>query len=104
MTTPSLAAARADVLIKRARLQASVAQAKHRLAPSTIASHVADDLREKAVDGIVAVRERPAAAAGIAAALLAIVIRKPIGRLFHRTPTVPAAPRTSTPPLQGTDS
>ena len=45
MTTPSLAAARADVLIKRARLQASVAQAKHRLAPSTIASHVAYDLR-----------------------------------------------------------
>ncbi len=90
MTTPTIAAARADVLIKRARLQASVAQAKHRLAPSTIAASLTDDLRDRAGDGIAAVRERPAMAAGIAAGLLALVFRKPVARLFrHSPPTTP---------------
>jgi len=106
MTTPALAAARADVLVKRARLQASIAEAKHRLSPATIAGGIADDLRDKAEDGVTAVRERPAVAAGIATGLIAILARKRIARLFRRQPAPPrpdpAAPPPPTLPGQGT--
>lgn len=87
--SPSLAAARADVLVKRARLQASLAEAKHRLAPATIAGGIADDLRDKAEEGVAVVRERPGIAAGIATGIVALLARKRIARLFRK----PADPR-----------
>ncbi|KQM98095.1 hypothetical protein [Sphingomonas sp. Leaf25] len=99
MTTPSLAAARADVLVKRARLKASFAEAKHRLAPATIAGGVADDLRDRAEEGVAIVRERPAVAAGIATTLVAFLARKRLRRLFRRPkPRPPVLPA----PVQGT--
>jgi len=89
---PSLAAAQADVLVKRARLQASLAEAKHRLSPATIASGVADDLRDKAEEGVAVIRERPGIAAGIATGIVALLARKRIVRLFRKTPPPPPPP------------
>ncbi|KQM94395.1 hypothetical protein ASE70_11400 [Sphingomonas sp. Leaf22] len=97
MIPPTLAAARADALIKRARLQASVAEAKHRLSPSTIASGVADDLRDKAEDGVAIVMERPGVAAGIATGVVALLARKRIARLFRKAP--PPPPIAPPPPV-----
>ncbi|KQM18568.1 hypothetical protein ASE73_06910 [Sphingomonas sp. Leaf24] len=97
MIPPTLAAARADALIKRARLQASVAEAKHRLSPSTIASGVADDLRDKAEDGVAIVMERPGVAAGIATSVVALLARKRIARLFRKAP--PPPPIAPPPPV-----
>lgn len=98
MIPPTLAAARADVLLKRARLQASFAEAKYRLAPSTIASGVADDLRDKAEDGVAIVLERPRVAAGIATGIVALLARKRIARLFRRSPAAPIPPLPPTAP------
>lgn len=97
MIPPTLAAARADVLVKRARLQASIAEAKHRLSPATIASGVADDLRDKAEDGVAVIRERPGIAAGIATGIVALLARKRIARLFRKAP--PPHPAPPVPPL-----
>lgn len=98
MVPPTLAAAQADVLLKRARLRASVAEAKHRLSPSTIASGVADDLRDKAEDGVAIVLERPRVAAGIATGIVALFARKRIVRLFRRSPSAPIPPLPPTAP------
>jgi len=95
---PSLAAAQADVLVKRARLKASLAEAKYRLSPATIASGVADDLRDKAEEGVAVIRERPGIAAGVATGLIALLARKRIARLFRKTPTPPPAPLPPTAP------
>lgn len=106
MTGPSLAAARADVLVKRARLRASVAEAKYRLAPATIAGGIADDLRDKAEEGVAVVRERPAVAAGIATGIVALLARKRLSRWFRKSPPPrpdPAAPHL-TAPEQGSAS
>ncbi|MGN5374257.1 hypothetical protein [Sphingomonas hankookensis] len=92
MVPPTLAAAQADVLIKRARLKASIAEARHRLSPATIASGVADDLRDKAEDGVALVRERPGVAAGIATGVVALLARKRIARLFRRDAPPPPPP------------
>ncbi len=97
MIPATLAAARADVLVKRARLQASLAEAKYRLSPATIASGVADDLRDKAGDGVAVIRERPGIAAGVATGIVAFLARKRIARLFRRSPPPPPAPLA--PPL-----
>ncbi len=92
MIPPSLAAAQADVLVKRARLQASLAEAKHRLSPATIASGVADDLRDKAEEGVAVIRDRPGIAAGIATGIVALLARKRIARLFRKAPPLPPPP------------
>lgn len=89
MIPPSLAAAQADVLIKRARLKASLAEAKYRLAPSTIASGVAEDLRDKAEEGVAVLRERPAVAAGLMTGIVALLARKRIAGLFRKAPPPP---------------
>ncbi len=92
MIPPSLAAAQADVLVKRARLQASLAEAKHRLSPATIASGVADDLRDKAEEGVAVIRDRPGIAAGVATGIVALLARKRIARLFRKAPPPPPPP------------
>lgn len=99
MTLNSVSAAHADAVVKRARLKASIAHAKYRLAPATIASNVASDLRDRTVtmaeDGIEAARAQPKVAAGIAAGLVAILARKRIRRMFRRKPKpLPATPKT----------
>ncbi len=98
MIPPSLAAAQADVLVKRARLKASLAEAKHRLSPSTIASGVADDLRDKAEEGVAVIRERPGIAAGVATGIVALLARKRIARLFSKAPPPPQTPLPPTAP------
>lgn len=92
MIPPSLAAAQADVLVKRARLQASLAEAKHRLSPATIASGVADDLRGRAEEGVAVIRDRPGIAAGVATGIVALLARKRIARLFRKAPPPPPPP------------
>ncbi len=92
MIPPSLAAAQADVLVKRARLQASLAEAKHRLSPATIASGVADDLRDRAEEGVAVIRDRPGIAAGVATGIVALLARKRIARLFRKAPPPPPPP------------
>ncbi len=106
MTGPSLAAARADALVKRARLRASVAEAKHRLAPATIAGGIADDLRDKAEEGVAVVRERPAVAAGIATGIVALLARKRLSRWFGKSPPPRPDPAAAHPnaPEQGSAS
>jgi len=86
---PTLAAAQADVLVKRARLKASLAEAKYRLSPATIASGVADDLRDKAEEGVAIVRQRPGIAAGVATGIVALLARKRIMGLFRKAPPPP---------------
>lgn|GEM_PF-1330352 len=89
MIPPTLAAAQADVLVKRARLKASLAEAKYRLSPATIASGVADDLRDKAEEGVAIVRQRPGIAAGVATGIVALLARKRIMGLFRKAPPPP---------------
>ncbi|KQM66818.1 hypothetical protein ASE65_01690 [Sphingomonas sp. Leaf16] len=79
--------------MKRARLKASLAEARHRLSPATIASGVADDLRDKAEEGVAVMRERPGIAAGIATGIVALLARKRIARLFRKPP--PPLPPTA---------
>ena len=98
MIPPSLAAAQADVLVKRARLKASLAEAKYRLSPATIASGVADDLRDKAEDGVAVLRERPGIAAGVATGVVAFLARKQIIGLFRKAPPPPPPPLPPTVP------
>ena len=98
MIPPSLAAAQADVLVKRARLKASLAEAKYRLSPATIASGVANDLRDKADEGVAVIRERPGIAAGIATGIVALLARKRLARLFRKAPPPPPRPLPPTAP------
>ncbi|MEH3039511.1 MAG: hypothetical protein PGN21_05540 [Sphingomonas paucimobilis] len=98
MIPPTLAAAQADVLVKRARLKASLAEAKHRLSPATIASGVADDLRDKAEEGVAIVRERPGVVAGVATGIVAFLARKRIASLFRKAPPPPPPPLPPTAP------
>ncbi|WP_294322746.1 hypothetical protein [uncultured Sphingomonas sp.] len=100
MIPPSLAAAQADVLVKRARLKASLAEAKHRLSPATIASGVADDLRDKAEEGVAVIRERPGVAAGVATGIVALLARRRIIGLFRKAPPPPPPPLPPTAPTK----
>ena len=91
--------ARAEADAARARLQASAAEAKYRLSPSTIANHVIGDVKERtgvALDvardrtGVAAgqsaaiARERPALAGTAAGVVTVLLIRKPLVRLLRR--------------------
>jgi ElaB/YqjD/DUF883 family membrane-anchored ribosome-binding protein len=88
--TPEIAAARVEVQRSRSRLMASAQELQDRLSPRTLtrdawegAKSKGADLVEDAVD---AVRARPLAATGVAAAITMFLAREPLidlaGKLF----------------------
>lgn len=102
---PTVAAARARSIAARARLDASLAVAKQRLNPRTLAADAvgsaADTASAAAQTGIQAVRDRPAAAAAVVGAIGLLLARKPIlgwaAGLFGRDDATPALPTSSQP-------
>lgn len=83
-----VALARARAAAARAKLDASVEQAKVRLNPRALAGDALDGARlkagELAGDAVDGVRQRPALAAAVAGALGLLLARKPITRLIRR--------------------
>lgn len=81
---PELLAARARSVAARARLDVSVNTAKTRLNPKTLAGDAVDGVKTKAgeiaLDGVEAVRSRPAVAAAALAAVGVVLARKPLSR------------------------
>lgn len=80
--SPAIAAARVEVERARARLMETAAELQERLSPRTLAREAWEgakikgaDLAEEAVD---AVRARPLAATGIAAAIALFLAREPL--------------------------
>ena len=65
----------------RTRLQATLATAKRELAPKTLASRKARQMRDRAETEV---RARPYAALGAATALFLFLVRKPIAGLVRR--------------------
>ena len=79
---PTILAARARAAASKARLDASIAQAKARLNPKTIASEAVGSASEKASQvahsGLQAARERPALTAAAVGAVGLLLANKPI--------------------------
>ncbi|MBM3928747.1 MAG: hypothetical protein FJ335_09850 [Sphingomonadales bacterium] len=79
---PTLAAARARALAARARLDSSLAVAKHKLNPKALAADAvgsaADRASIAAQTGIQVVRDRPGVAAAVAGAVGLAIAHKPI--------------------------
>jgi hypothetical protein len=120
MTNPQERAARARADAQRQRLMASVQEAKHRLAPSTIAQNTVNNLRSRtnravdglrsragdasgdlkvrASDGVDTARRNPAVAAAVFGVLGLIFLRKPLTRLIKGRQTK-AKPADLPPPL-----
>lgn len=95
--------ARADAATARERLLGDAHALQARLSPSSIASNAWESVRDRgeaAANGAVEVaRKRPAAVAGAAIGVVALLARKPIGRLIRRlrkdkTPPPPPSRRT----------
>ena len=91
---PRLAAARARAVAARERLDASIDHAKARLSPRTLAADAVETAKDKAVAGIDAVRERPAAAAAVAGAVGLFLARKPLLGLLRRRDATPETPES----------
>lgn len=97
---PTLIAARARALAARQRLDASLAQAKDRLNPRSLAADAVDGARDKAVEvaqtGLQVARERPAVAAAVVGAIGLVLARKPlagwVGAHLGRDDATPDAP------------
>lgn len=79
---PTLLAARARAAASKAQLDASVAQAKAKLSPRSLASDVVGTAGEKASQvahtGLQAARDRPAVAAAAVGAIGLVLANKPI--------------------------
>lgn len=99
----AIVAARARALAARARLDASLAVAKQRLNPKSLAADAvgsaADRASVAAQTGIQAVRDRPAVAAAVAGAIGLALARKPIlgwaGGLLGRDDATAPEPESS---------
>ena len=80
--TPKVVAARVEVARKRAALIGTAHELQARLAPATLASEAWDKARTKgadlAEDAVDAVRARPVAAGGVAAAIAMFLARRPL--------------------------
>lgn len=89
--SPEVAAARAEVERKRARLMATAHELQDRLSPKTLARGAWQGAKEKgadlAEDAVDAVRSRPIAATGVVAAITMFLARDPLldfaGRLMN---------------------
>jgi hypothetical protein len=80
--TPAVAAARIDVERRRGELLDTVHELQRRLAPKTLATDAWEKARNKgadiAEDAVDAVKARPAAVGGVAAAVALFLARAPI--------------------------
>lgn len=82
----AISTARARALAARARLDASVAHAKARLSPRTLAAEAVDNAADKAVgaaqSGVQFARDRPAVVAATAGAIGLLLARRPLLNLL----------------------
>lgn len=109
-----IAQARGEADAAKARLLATVEEAKARLAPKTLAGHAMQAARDRSIvvadDTVTAVKEKPMMAAGVAGAAALLIARKPLiaavgrwwrGKTMKSTPittagaSVPVPRRTS---------
>jgi hypothetical protein len=85
---PEVAAARAEVDRSRARLMATAHELQERLKPKTLARDAWEGAKDKgaglAEDAVDAVRARPLAATGVAAAVAMFLAREPLIDLAHQ--------------------
>lgn len=80
--------AQAEVAAARARLLDTAHQLQRRLRPDELAREALEGVKirsaEFAGEAVAAARARPVVSAGAAAGLLALLLRRPIGRLTRR--------------------
>ena len=85
-----VAKAEANATDSRKQLAQTVVALQSRLKPSALARDAVEELKEVsgavAKSGVDAVKRNPLPAIGVAAALTAFFGRKPIARLFRKTP------------------
>lgn len=83
-----LARARADAAIARERLLGDAHTLQARLKPASLASNAWESVRDRgevaAADAVEVARKRPAIAAAAAIGVVALLARKPLGRLIGR--------------------
>lgn len=125
VTAANIEQAKREAHQARARLDSTLAALQARLDPATLASDAWTGVRDKSNDladgALDAVKQRPAVAAGVVAATLAFLARRPLYRLARWTFTKkpadegvvtttiptdaanysPAAPLVEVPPSQG---
>ena len=86
--TPEIAAARAEVDRRRARLMATAHELQDRLSPRTLAKGAWQGAKEKgadlAEDAVDAVKARPLATTGVLAAITMFLAREPLIDLASR--------------------
>jgi hypothetical protein len=86
--TPAIAAARAEVDRRRARVMATAHALQERLSPKTLAKGAWQGAKEKgadlAEDAVDAVKARPFAATGVLAAITMFLAREPLIDLASR--------------------
>lgn len=96
---PKVAAARLEVEEAKARLVATAAQIQDRLNPRTLAHDAWESAKGKtadlAEDAVDAVKARPLAAGGVAAALALFLAREPLMDLAGRVAHTVSEKRTS---------
>ncbi len=83
-----LAKAETNAAEARRELAKTVVALQSRLKPSVLAREAIEDLKEVGSDiarsGLETVKRNPVRSAGIVAAITALLVRKPIARLFRR--------------------
>ena len=86
--TPAIAAARAEVDRRRARVMATAHELQERLSPKTLAKGAWQGAKEKgadlAEDAVDAVKARPLATTGVVAAITMFLAREPLIDLASR--------------------
>jgi ElaB/YqjD/DUF883 family membrane-anchored ribosome-binding protein len=82
-----IAEARARSFAAKAQLDRSVAQAKERLSPRSLANHAVDGVKTKAEqiagDGAAVVKDRPAVAMAAAGVAVLLIVRRPMLRWWR---------------------
>jgi hypothetical protein len=90
--SPELAGAKARSVAARERLMSTVAEAKRRLNPSTIAANAVDDAKVRAKDGVAKAADHPGTVAAVTGGAMVFFLRRPLFRLLRgatrRTPAV----------------
>jgi hypothetical protein len=85
-----LARAEAESAASRHRLTETMVALQSRLKPSALARDAVDELKEIGGDmaraGVETVKRNPIPTMGVVAALTALLVRKPLGRLLRRQP------------------
>lgn len=88
--TPEIAAAKAQVERRRARVMATAHELQDRLSPGSLARNTWQGAKEKGADlaenAVDAVRARPLAAGGVVAAITMFLAREPLIDLAEKSP------------------